>query len=59
MNGAGTPVDGSAEILDMIAEKFPRVLRSLRQEVYSVEVGQQLGSAVGTFYQELIAPLRP
>jgi ribulose kinase len=47
------------EILDTVSDKVPGLIGNLvsavMTNVYSPEAGQQLGKAVGAFYNELVA----
>jgi len=40
-------------LLDTIADKVPALLRGIRQTIYGVDAGAEVGRAVGTFYKEL------
>ena len=41
------------EILDVVAEKVPSLLKDLSKILYGQEEAKQLGTAVATFYKEL------
>ncbi len=42
------------EILDIVSERVPALLKNLRNLVYSKEAGKEFGSGVASFYKELI-----
>jgi hypothetical protein len=44
-----------AEILDALGDRFPRLITTLRDAMFSEEAGRSFGKAVGAFYQELLA----
>ncbi len=44
-----------AELLDVVSERVPHLLRSIRDLLYSPEAATQMARAVGSFYKELIA----
>ncbi len=44
-----------AEILDMVGERLPGLVRTVRDIMFSEEAGRTFGKAVGAFYQELIS----
>lgn len=43
------------EILDIVAEKLPSVMKTIRETFLSEEAGRDFGKAVGAFYKELVA----
>ena len=48
------PVEEIKEILDVVGDKIPNLLKQLRATLFSAEAGQELGKAVGAFYKELV-----
>jgi hypothetical protein len=44
-----------AEILDVVSEKIPTLLRGIKDAFLSEEAGRSFGKAGGAFYQELVA----
>ncbi|MGI6201988.1 MAG: hypothetical protein ACOYID_01130 [Eubacteriales bacterium] len=48
------PVKEIGEMFDEISEKLPKLIKSLVDTLYSVESGQKMGQAVGSFYKELM-----
>lgn len=42
------------EMLDVVGEKVPTLLKSVLDSVYSEEAGTQMGKAVGSMYKELV-----
>ncbi|HHT37021.1 MAG: hypothetical protein ACE3NC_11190 [Candidatus Wallacebacter cryptica] len=53
MSGLPSPKE-IAEILDVIGQKVPRFITEMMSGLYSEETAQNMGKAVGAFYQQLI-----
>lgn len=49
------PVQEISQLLDVVSEKIPTLVRELKSSLFSAEAGQELGKAVGAFYKELVA----
>lgn|GEM_PF-323082 len=49
------PVKDIAELLDVVSEKIPLLMKSIKDTAFSPEAGKSMGQAVGNFYKELIA----
>ncbi|MCX7750387.1 MAG: hypothetical protein N2320_02320 [Candidatus Bipolaricaulota bacterium] len=49
-----TDVEELREVLDVVAEKVPGLLRELRNVLYSKEAAEGMADAVGTFYKKLV-----
>ncbi len=47
-------VEELREILDVVLDKVPGLLRELRNVLYSKEAAEGLADAVGTFYKKLV-----
>lgn len=43
------------ELFDILDDRLPSILQTLKEVLYSEEAGRQLGKAVGAFYNELLA----
>lgn len=43
-----------AEMLDMVSDKIPKLLKGVMDNLYSVESAKNMGQAVGALYKELI-----
>lgn len=43
------------EILDSVSEKLPKLIRGIIGSLYSMDAGREMGKAIGSFYQELVA----
>lgn len=43
-----------AKILDVVGEKVPGLIKSIKDLIYSPEAGKEMGQAVGNFYKELV-----
>ena len=43
-----------ADVLDVVAESVPELLRSLIDLLYSPQAGARLGEATGGFYRKLV-----
>lgn len=41
-------------VLGVVAEKIPEVIRAIRGSFFSAEAGSDLGEAVGNFYKALV-----
>ncbi len=48
------PVKEIGEMLDMVSEKLPRLVKELYHTLYSQEGAEQMSKAVGTFYKNLM-----
>jgi len=48
------PVKEIAQLLDDVSNKLPKIIHGVMDSMFSVEAGQRLGKAVGSFYKELI-----
>ena len=48
------PVQQIGELLDMVAEKLPRIIVPLKDTLFSAAAGREMGEAVGNFYQMLV-----
>jgi len=46
---------GIGAVLDVVTEKVPALLTSLRSTLYSPQAGEEIGRGVGAFYKELVA----
>lgn len=42
------------EMLDVVSEKIPKLIKMLMDNYYSEEAGKQIGRAVGSLYKELL-----
>ena len=42
------------KILDVVSEKIPGLIKSIKDLIYSPEAGKEMGQAVGNFYKELV-----
>ncbi|MCI2424831.1 hypothetical protein LM599_02225 [Candidatus Acetothermia bacterium] len=42
------------EVLDIVSDRIPALIKGLRNIMYSKEAGKEFGGAVATFYKELI-----
>lgn len=49
------PAEEIGQILDVVSQKIPHMLKSIKELIYSPESGKEMGQAVGNFYKELIA----
>jgi len=49
------PVEEITQLIDVVGDKIPTLIKSLKDLVYSPEAGKSMGQAVGNFYQELVA----
>lgn len=49
------PVQDIAELLDVVSEKIPLLIKSIKDTAFSPEAGKSMGQAVGNFYKELVA----
>jgi hypothetical protein len=47
-------VDDLREVLGVVAEKVPGLLRGLRDVLYSTEAAEGMAGAVATFYKKLV-----
>ncbi len=47
-------VDDLREVLGVVSEKVPGLLRGLRDVLYSVEAAEGMAGAVATFYKKLV-----
>lgn len=47
-------VEEFREVLDVILDKVPGLLRELRNVLYSKEAAEGMADAVGTFYKKLV-----
>jgi hypothetical protein len=47
-------VDDLKEVLGVVAEKIPDLLRGLRDILYSPEAAESMAGAVATFYKKLV-----
>ncbi len=47
-------VDDLREVLGVVSEKVPGLLRGLRDVLYSVEAAEGMAEAVATFYKKLV-----
>jgi hypothetical protein len=48
------PTKEIGELLEVIAEKVPKLVTELLRSLYSEEAGSQMGKAVGNFYKALV-----
>jgi hypothetical protein len=48
-------VDDIKEILGVVTDKVPGILRGLRDVLYSKEAAENMGEAVATFYSKLVS----
>ncbi|HAI86183.1 MAG TPA: hypothetical protein DCL63_04250 [Firmicutes bacterium] len=48
------PVKEISELLDVVSEKVPRMMKAVRESFFSAEAGAGIGDAVGSFYKSLI-----
>jgi len=53
--GNDIPTEDIGELLDVISQKIPHMLKSIKELIYSPEAGRDMGQAVGNFYKELVA----
>ena len=42
------------EVLDVVSEKVPQLIKDVMGSVFSKEAGQGSGAAVGSYYKELV-----
>ncbi|HAI52092.1 MAG: hypothetical protein WBI99_05955 [Limnochordia bacterium] len=54
MSNSDIPVKEIGEMLDLVAEKLPRLIKELFQTLYSQEGAERMSQAAGTFYKNLI-----
>ncbi len=56
MNEKNKPTDAEEikQVLDVISDRIPALIKGLRNTIYSKEAGKEFGSAVTSFYKELI-----
>jgi hypothetical protein len=52
-NGSGPDPEKIKEILDIVSEKVPGLLKELSDVLYSPEQAKQFGVSIATFYKEL------
>jgi len=52
-NGSGPDPEKIKEILDVVSEKVPGLLRELSDILYSPEQAKKFGVSIATFYKEL------
>ena len=50
------PTQEIGELLDMVTQKLPGLIREIVATFYTEETAANLGKAVGTFYRQLIVP---
>jgi len=55
VSNSDIPVKEIGEMLDLVSEKLPRLIKELYQTLYSEEGAENMSKAVGTFYKNLIA----
>jgi hypothetical protein len=48
------PVEDIGRMLDVVSEKIPHLIKSLKELIYSPQAGREMGQAVGNFYNELV-----
>jgi hypothetical protein len=48
-------VEKVAEILEVVGDKVPKLIRDVMGSLYSKEAGLNMGQAVGAYYKELLA----
>ncbi len=53
-HGRHTEPENIREILGVVTDKVPALLRELRDVLYSKEAAQSMAEAVGTFYSKLV-----
>ena len=53
-HGTHTEPENIREILGVVTDKVPALLRELRDVLYSKEAAQSMAEAVGTFYSKLV-----
>lgn len=53
-NEGKTDVRELREVLDVVAERVPGLLKGLRDVLYSKEAAENMADAVGTFYKKLV-----
>jgi hypothetical protein len=44
-----------AGVFDVVAERLPKLIASLKDCLFSEEAGREIGRAVGAFYKEILA----
>ncbi|MGD9840308.1 MAG: hypothetical protein AB7U87_01145 [Candidatus Bipolaricaulis sp.] len=49
-----TDVEKLHEVLDVVTQQVPGLLRGLRDVLYSKEAAESMADAVGTFYKKLV-----
>lgn len=49
-----TDVEQFREVLDVVTQQVPGLLRGLRDVLYSKEAAESMADAVGTFYKKLV-----
>jgi len=49
------PVEEISQLLGVVGDKVPHLIKSIKEVVYSPEAGQGMGQAVGNFYKELVS----
>jgi hypothetical protein len=48
-------VEKVAEIMEVVGDKVPKLIRDVMGSLYSKEAGLNMGQAVGAYYKELLA----
>lgn len=48
------PTEEIGQLLDIVSEKLPHLLQSIKELIYSPEAAKEMGQAAGNFYKELI-----
>ncbi|HHY15904.1 MAG TPA: hypothetical protein GX521_07495 [Firmicutes bacterium] len=54
MNNKEIPVGELGELMDMMAEKMPGLLKDMFDTIFSEEAAIHMSKAVGTFYRNLV-----
>ncbi|MDI9419982.1 MAG: hypothetical protein GX228_01030 [Firmicutes bacterium] len=54
MNDNKIPTNEIGEMLDLVSEKVPGLIRDVMAAFYSEEAAANLGKAVGAFYKQLV-----
>lgn len=49
------PLEEISQIFDLMGQKLPELMETIKNTLYSEAAGRDLGKAVGGFYQELLA----
>lgn len=54
MNKSDFPKEEMAEMMEMMTEKLPAIMKAAIDSIYSTETASKMGAAIATFYKSLI-----